>query len=170
MDAGDIAGAVLKAGSLSGLAAFAWQLWNAYDNRRARLAIEAVSESEVSQGEESFLAWVSYTPKDRHQGLEVRATVLDPPVAKIAAMERNTGGPRSVRMDIENAVRTLQAGKVTSAPLHHRDGDPDGMLRAPLHVTGLDGLPLAATVRVEVWTTGYPRRLASRRFKLSPIG
>lgn len=163
MDLGTAASAVLKVGSLSGLAALGWQLWRAWDERRWRLAAET-----RRNGEHSMDVVVSYRPKSQHLGLEVRAQVLHPKGARAAGVDRPLARD-TVRSSIERAVQQLTAGPSTGIRLEHREEDPEGVFRGVVYVTGMPEDTVAATLKLEVWTTGYPRRIARRTFKLSPI-
>ena len=163
MDVATLAAGVLKVGSLSGLAAFGWQLWNAREARRTRLQITAARSAD-----RNLAVVVKFAPHNLHQGVEARISMIEPVGAKVAANDR-VAGERALRDHIRDAVGQLQATSKTVAKLARIPSDPSGVLIAELVVQIPEDAPRRATLRVEIWTAGYPRRLDARVVKLSPI-
>lgn len=162
MDLHAIGSAILKVGSLSGLASFGWQLRKAWLETRDRLTVRT-----TRVGDAGLTAFVSYRPPTHHAGLKVRVTAVRPAEARVAALLRSE--KEALRDSIERAVQQLGAERTTEARLLRLASDPEGLFRAEVYVTGIDPDAPTAEIEVEVWSTAHPRRLIRDRLKISAI-
>ncbi len=156
--------AFLQLGSLAGLASLAWQGWRTWQESRDRLALVT-----SGTGEHSLELIVSFRPKSHHAGLEARIRVLEPSGAKVAFVEPDPN--ESIDAAIRSAIKEVQADKASTGRLLHWAGDDDGLYKARAYLAteaSADGC-LRAKVRVEVWTTGYRRRLLAVTRRVSAI-
>ena len=145
---------VLQAGSLAGVASLAWHTWQAWEKSRDRLGL-SVSRA----GDQTLEVFITFRPKSHHAGLEARVRVIDPPDGKVALLEPTRS--ESLQTAIRNAMSEMQAGELAKGRLLQWAGDEEGLYRARALVitsAGPDG-ELRARLRVEIWTTGYPRQL-----------
>jgi hypothetical protein len=149
----------LKVGSLSGFAAFVWQLLKAWDEARARLRVMTTRECR-----DVLRLRVEYRAKTAHRGLYARARVLRPKRARLSAMERPAR-----REDLPGAIRRtakqLQADRAVRLRLALQEGS-DTLYVGEL---ALSVVPSErGKVLLEIWADGRWPWLTRRRLAVSP--
>jgi hypothetical protein len=157
----DILNVVLKVGSLSGLAAFLWQILKAWEEDRGRLQVVATRGNW-----DTLNLRVLYRPKSAHQAIHVHARVIRPTGGRLSALE-HPSSHEPLSRTISRTAKKLAAEATAELRLLPAKQDVPGTFAGELVLSHLPVPDGPATVQLSLWADGRRLSLARRRFVVS---
>jgi hypothetical protein len=154
---------LLKVGSLSGLAAFIWQLLKALDEHRGRLKIVA----QLGTGA-TLDVLVAYRPKTEHQALHAYAKVLQPRGVWLRAIEQPSRAEDLTRT-IHRLAKTLEHGRSADVRLLHGAGDAPGVYSGRVVLGPVIARDGSAVICIAICARGRVAPLAIRHARVSAV-